>query len=133
MGHILHRLVDLTDVIWIILSKKYILHRLFLRTDVIYFFLLFWSSRSSFARNLTLSRQCHIYSIKCVLLWEDVNISRLFWKGKRCFHPRICIYWHTQNWLPVYLYVVSYVRFMTHLLFMKKKIIFLIWVIYYIG
>ena len=38
MGHILHQLDDLTDVIWVFLSKKNILHRLFLIIDVIYSF-----------------------------------------------------------------------------------------------
>ncbi len=80
LDHILHRLYGLTDVIWVILSKQKLLHQLFLRTEVIYiyiFFTLFWNSHCSFACNLTLSRHCHVCSVKCVLLSEGVNISGL--------------------------------------------------------
>jgi len=57
MGHILHRLDDLTDVIWVILSKKKILHRLFLRTNVIYSFLSYFEVRAAHSRTISL---CHV-------------------------------------------------------------------------
>jgi len=46
MNHILHRLYDLTDVIWVIMSKKKNItpvvsknrYNTFLKTDIIYFF-----------------------------------------------------------------------------------------------
>ena len=46
MDHILHRLDDLTDVIWVILSKKkYITPIVCKNRCNIFFFTLFWSSR----------------------------------------------------------------------------------------
>jgi len=72
MGHILHRLHDLTDVIWVILSKKNILHQLFLRTDVIYSFLPYFEARAAHSRAISLyhviatsatSNVCHVQRV----------------------------------------------------------------------
>jgi len=61
MGHILHRFDDLTDVIWVILSKKkIILHRLFLRTNVIYSFLPYFEARAAHSRAILL---CHVIAM----------------------------------------------------------------------
>ena len=58
MGHILHQLDNLIDVIWVILSKKKnTLHWLFLRTDIIYSFLPYFKVCTAHSRVILL---CHV-------------------------------------------------------------------------
>ena len=79
MGHILHRLDGLIDVIWVILSKKNILHRLFLRTNVIYSILSYFEARIAHSRTISL---CHVIVTSAasnVYYCQGVNISGLLY------------------------------------------------------
>jgi len=66
MDHILHRLYDLINVIWVILSKKKNITPVVSKNQCnIFLFILFWSSHWSFARNLTLSRLQRQMCVMC--------------------------------------------------------------------
>jgi len=80
-GYILHRLDDLTGIIWVILSKKYILQRLLLRTDVIYSFLPYFEARTthshtiSFCYVITMSAASNMCYYERLSIYQDSTIN----------------------------------------------------------